>query len=63
MSNVVYSVATDKALRVSHGSSLAMIVSVPHKDQIFSMFRDTLNKRIFFGTKSGEVYIYDISQA
>lgn len=27
------------------------------------MLRDTLNKRIFFGTKNGEVYIYDISQA
>jgi len=27
------------------------------------MLRDTLNKRIFFGTKGGEVYIYDISQA
>jgi len=27
------------------------------------MLRDTLNKRIFFGTKGGDVYIYDISQA
>lgn len=63
MSNVVYSVSQDKALRVSHGSSLALIVSVPHKEPIYCMFRDTLNKRIFFGTKAGEVYIYDISQA
>lgn len=31
MSNVAYSVSYDKAFRVSHGSSLAMIVSVPHK--------------------------------
>ena len=31
LSNVVYSVSYDKAFRVSHGSSLAMIVSVPHK--------------------------------
>ena len=27
------------------------------------MLRDNLNKRILFGTKTGEVYIYDISQA
>jgi hypothetical protein len=27
------------------------------------MIRDTLNKRIFFGTKTGDIYIYDISQA
>lgn len=27
------------------------------------MIRDTINKRIFFGTKGGEVYIYDISSA
>lgn len=63
MSNVVYSVSQDKVFRVSHGSSLALIVGVPHKEGIYSMVRDTLNKRIFFGTKVGEVYIYDISQA
>lgn len=27
------------------------------------MLRDTLNKRILFGTKGGEIYMYDISQA
>lgn len=27
------------------------------------MIRDSLNKRILFGTKTGEIYIYDISQA
>lgn len=53
LNNVVYSVSYDKAFRVSHGSSLAMIVSVPHKEAIYSMIRDTINKRIFFGTKSG----------
>ena len=63
LSNVVYSVSQDKGFRVSHGSSLAVIVNVPHKEAIYCMVRDTLNKRIFFGTKSGEVYIYDISQA
>lgn len=63
MSNVIYSTSQDKVFRVSHGSSLALIVGVPHKEPIFSMIRDTLNKRIFFGTKIGEIYIYDISQA
>lgn len=63
MSNVIYSVGQDKVFRVSHGTSVALIVGVPHKEQIFSMLRDTLNKRILFGTKTGEVYIYDISQA
>ena len=63
MSNVIYSVSMDKVLRVSHGSSISLIVGVPHKEPIFSMLRDTLNKRIIFGTKTGEIYIYDISQA
>ena len=63
MSNVVYSVSQDKVFRVSHGSSLALIVAVPHKEPIFCMLRDTLNKRILFGTKGGEIYMYDISQA
>lgn len=27
------------------------------------MLRDNLNKRILFGTKGGEIYMYDISQA
>lgn len=53
MSNVIYSVSQDKVLRVSHGSSIALIVGVPHKEPIFSMIRDTLNKRIIFGTKTG----------
>ena len=63
MSNVVYSTSLDKVFRVSHGSSLALIVGVPHKEPIYSMVRDTLNKRIFFGSKIGEIYLYDISQA
>ena len=63
MSNVVYSTSLDKVFRVSHGSSLALIVGVPHKEPIWSMVRDTLNKRIFLGSKIGEIYLYDISQA
>lgn len=31
MSNVVYSTSQDKVFRVSHGSSLALIVAIPHK--------------------------------
>ena len=31
LSNVVYSVSQDRVFRVSHGSSLAMIIGVPHK--------------------------------
>ena len=53
LSNVVYSVSQDKNFRVSHGGSIAQIVSVPHKEAITSMLRDTINKRIFFGTKAG----------
>lgn len=53
LNNCVYSVATDKVFRISHGSSLAMIIGLPHKDPIFCMYRDTLNKRMFFGTKNG----------
>lgn len=53
LSNVVYSVSIDKVFRISHGSSLALILALPHKDSIFCMFRDTLNKRMIFGTKNG----------
>lgn len=31
MSNVIYSVSQDRTLRVSHGSSVAVIVGIPHK--------------------------------
>ena len=31
LSNVAYSVSQDKSFRVSHGTSLAQVVSVPHK--------------------------------
>jgi WD40 repeat protein len=63
LNNVVYSVSLDKVFRVSHGGSIALIVGVPHKESIYYMIKDTLNKRIMFGTKTGEIYIYDISQA
>jgi hypothetical protein len=53
INNITYSVSQDKVFRVSHGSSLAMIVGVPHKDQLLSMIKDIGNKRIFIGTKGG----------
>ena len=53
LNNIAYSVSQDKVFRVSHGSSLALIVGVPHKDQLLSMIKDRMNKRIFIGTKSG----------
>lgn len=31
LSNCVYSVSPDKIFRVSHGSSLSLIVGIPHK--------------------------------
>ncbi len=62
LNNIVYSSGQDKVFRVGHGSSLALIVGVPHKEQILCMYRDTTNKRIFLGTKTGEVILYDITQ-
>jgi hypothetical protein len=53
INNITYSVSQDKVFRVSHGSSLALIVGVPHKDQLLSMIKDIGNKRIFIGTKGG----------
>ncbi len=31
LNNIVYSTSQDKVFRVSHGSSLSLIVGVPHK--------------------------------
>lgn len=62
VTNCVYSVSRDKVFKVSHGSSLALIVGIPHKEDLMCMHRDTQNKRIFCGMKCGEVHIYDIAQ-
>jgi hypothetical protein len=62
LTNVVFSASQDKIFRVSHGSSLAMIVGVPHKEQLLVMLKDQINKRIFVASKIGEIIIYDISQ-
>jgi WD40 repeat protein len=61
LSNCVYSASRDKVFRVSHGSSLALVVGIPHKEDLMCMFRDLQNKRVFLGTKTGEVHIYDIA--
>lgn len=53
LNNIVYSASQDKTFRVSHGSSLALIVAVPHKDPLLSLINDKINKRIFIGTKAG----------
>lgn len=53
MNNCVYSVSRDKVFRVSHGSSLALIVGIPHKEDLMCMHRDVQNKRIFCGMKGG----------
>ena len=61
--NVVYSVSEDRTLRVSHGGSLALVTSIPHKQPLMSMLKDEKNERLFFGSNNGEVYISDISHA
>ena len=53
LNNIAYSVSQDKAFRVSHGSSLALIVRVPHKDQLLALYKDKINKRLFIGSKGG----------
>jgi len=53
LTNVVFSVSQDKIFRMSHGTSLALVLSVPHKEQLLSMFKDNINKRIFIGSKIG----------
>jgi hypothetical protein len=58
---VVFSVSQDKLLRISHGTSLALVLGIPHKEQLLSMYKDNINKRMFIGNKIGEVIIYDIS--
>jgi hypothetical protein len=53
LTNVVFSVSQDKIFRISHGTSLALVLGVPHKEQLLSMFKDNINKRAFIGNKIG----------
>lgn len=61
LTNVIFSTSQDKIFRISHGSSLALILAIPHSEQLLSFFKDEINKRVFVGTKTGMVYIYDVS--
>lgn len=61
LTNVVFSVSQDKIFRISHGTSLAMVLGVPHKEQLLALFKDNINKRVFIGNKIGEILIYDIA--
>lgn len=61
LTNVVFSVSQDKNFRISHGTSLALVLGIPHKEPYMSMFKDNINKRVFLGTKIGEVQIFDVS--
>lgn len=61
LTNVVFSVSQDKIFRISHGTSLALVLGVPHKEQLLAMHKDNINKRCFIGNKIGEILIYDIS--
>ncbi len=61
LTNIVFSVSQDKILRLSHGTSLALVLGIPHKEPLMSLFKDIINKRLFIGTKIGEILIYDIS--
>ena len=53
LTNVVFSVSQDKNFRVSHGTSLALVLGIPHKEPLMSLHRDLINKRLFIGTKIG----------
>jgi hypothetical protein len=61
LSNIVFSVAQDKNFRMSHGTSLALVLGIPHKEPLMSLFKDNINKRLFIGSKIGEILIFDVS--
>jgi hypothetical protein len=53
LANVVFSVSQDKIFRISHATSLALVLGVPHKEQLLCMVKDNINKRVFIGSKIG----------
>lgn len=61
INSIVYTISEDKTLRIGDGTSLVQIASIPHKDALLIMNADKLNKRLFIGTKGGQVLLYDIS--
>ena len=44
LTNIVFSVSQDKILRLSHGTSLALVLGIPHKEPLMSLFKDIINK-------------------
>jgi len=40
LSNIVYSTSQDKIFRISHGTSLALVLAIPHSEPIMSFFKD-----------------------
>ena len=61
INSIVYTISEDKTLRIGDGTSLVQMTSLPHRDPLLVMNADKLNKRLFIGTKGGEVFLYDIS--
>lgn len=61
INSIVYTISEDKTLRIGDGTSLVQMASIPHKDALLIMNADKLNKRLFIGTKGGEVFVYDTS--
>lgn len=53
LSNVVYSVSSDKLFRISHGTSLSLILGIPHKEPLMCIVKDPINKRLFISNKIG----------
>lgn len=40
LSNTIFSTSQDKIFRISHGSSLALILAIPHSEPLLSFFKD-----------------------
>lgn len=61
INGIVYSISEDKTFRISEANSLMMILSLPHREPLLVMTADKTNKRVFIGSKGGEIFIYDVS--
>ena len=61
INGIVYTISEDKTFRISEANSLMMILSLPHREPLLVMTADKINKRMFIGSKGGEIFIYDVS--
>ena len=61
INGIVYTLSEDKTFRISEANSLMMILSLPHREPLLVMTADKINKRMFIGSKGGEIFIYDVS--